>query len=166
MSENNPGDLVASDQVVSLDYSLTVDGEIVDSTEGQEPLEYLHGHNNIIPGLESQLEGLSIGDKKTIVVLPADGYGAFDPRLVVNVPRQDIPEDIPVQVGTELQVRNEEGELSYAMITKVEGENVQMDLNHPLAGKELHFEIRIAGLRQPTEEELAHGHVHSHGHHH
>lgn len=164
-NSENPAS-VSPDVVVRLDYTLTVAGEIVDSTQGESPLEYLHGHDNIISGLESELDGLKVGDRKEVVVSPTEGYGAFDPRLIVNVPREEIPDQVPVEVGTELQVKDQDGNISFATITKIEGDDVQMDLNHPLAGKELHFAIQIAGLRKPTAEELAHGHVHSHDHPH
>ncbi|HMN61167.1 MAG TPA: peptidylprolyl isomerase [Anaerolinea sp.] len=155
----NP-DVVADDVVVSLEYTLTVDGEVVDSTEGDDPIEFLQGHENIIPGLEQQLYGLKVGDKKQVSVLAKDAYGEIDPDAVVEVPRRDIPKDIPIKLGVELTVKNEDGELLDARITSIAKETVQLDFNHPLAGKDLNFDVTVVGLRAAEAEELEHGHVH------
>jgi FKBP-type peptidyl-prolyl cis-trans isomerase SlyD len=158
-------DTVANDLVVAIDYSLRVDGEVIDSSEGQEPLEYLQGHQNIIPGLEKEMLGMKVGDSKEVNVNPAEGYGESDPEAFMEIPKNQFPEHIPVETGTELQVENEQGKPVYARIDKVENNMVTLNFNHPLAGKELHFSVTVLAIRNAKEEELAHGHVHN-GHHH
>ena len=159
-TQNKPGD-VADDVVVSIDYTLTVEGEVVDSTEGDEPLAFLQGHQNIIPGLERELTGMKIGDSKTVVVPPSQAYGEIDPENIIDVPRGEFPTEIPLETGTELEVKNENGEVLSATIASVSTDSVKLDFNHPLAGKELTFNVTVVDLRAPTEEELAHGHIHS-----
>ncbi len=160
MNNSSTPNVVADDVVVSLEYILTVNGEVVDSTEGDDPIEFIQGHENIIPGLERELYGLKVGDKKQVSVPAKDAYGEIDPEAVVEVPRGDIPKDIPVKLGTELTVRNEDGELLDARITSVSKETVQLDFNHPLAGKDLNFDVTVIALREAEAEELEHGHVH------
>lgn len=160
MSENQKPSMVADDVVVSLNYILTVDGEVVDSTEGIEPITFLQGYENIIPGLERELYGLKVGDTKSVHVYAKDAYGEIDPEAVVEVPRKDMPKDIPLKAGTELQVSNEDGELLDAVIVSISKESVRLDFNHPLAGKELNFNVTVVDLRDAEPEELEHGHVH------
>lgn len=156
---------VKKDLVVAIEYTLTVDGEILDTSNGREPLEFLQGHGNIISGLEKEMDGMEIGDEKTVIVAPAEGYGELNEEAIMDVPTNQFPENIPVEVGTELQVQNEQGEPTYARITNVENNVATLNFNHPLAGKKLEFDVKVIGLREPGEEELAHGHVH-HGHAH
>jgi FKBP-type peptidyl-prolyl cis-trans isomerase SlyD len=158
-TQNKPSS-VADDVVVSINYSLTVDGEVVDSTEGDEPLQFLQGHQNIIPGLERELTGMKIGDNKQVVVPPAEAYGEVDPENIVDVPRSEFPTEIPLEPGTELEVKNADNEVLSATIAEIKGDTVKLDFNHPLAGKELTFDVTVVDLRQATDEELAHGHVH------
>lgn len=158
-TQNKPKD-VADDVVVSIDYTLTVEGEVVDSTEGDEPLAFLQGHQNIIPGLESELCGMKIGESKTVVVPPSQAYGEIDPDNIIDVPRSEFPADIPLEPGTELEVKNADGEVLSATIASVNQNTVKLDFNHPLAGKELTFDVTVVDLRAPTDDELAHGHVH------
>lgn len=164
MSEITPPTVVADDVVVSMDYTLTVNGEILDSSEGTDPLEFLQGHQNIVPGLERELYGMKIGDSKQVTVEPQDGYGMVDKDAFLEISRAEFPEDIPLEAGVELDLQDEEGEVMSATIASVEGDNVILDLNHPLAGATLEFSVKITGLRLPTQEEMEHGHVH--GHHH
>ena len=152
--------------VVSLEYTLKVDGEIADSSEGREPLEFVHGAGNIIPGLERVMTGMAIGESKEVVVAAVDAYGEEDEKAFMDVPRDQFPEEIPLKVGTELQVQNQAGQPMYARIDMVGEKSVRLDFNHPLAGKDLHFSVKVVGLRDATDEEKEHGHVHSHGHHH
>jgi FKBP-type peptidyl-prolyl cis-trans isomerase SlyD len=151
---------VADDVVVSIDYTLTVDGNIVDSSEENKPLEYLQGYQNIIPGLEKELTGMQIGESRDVTVLPKDGYGEKDPNALIEVPRSEFPKDFELKTGLELQLQNEDNELLNAIIVDVGSKTVKLDLNHPLAGKELFFRVTVVGLREPTEEEISHGHVH------
>lgn len=157
---------VADGHVVAMDYTLRVDGEVVDSSEGHEPLEFLQGVGNIIPGLERELYGMAVGESKKVIVAPADGYGEFDEEALVEVPKGEFPAQIPLELGTELQVRGQDGETMHGYISNVGEEMIELDFNHPLAGKELHFEVTIANLREASDEELLHGHVHQDGHHH
>jgi FKBP-type peptidyl-prolyl cis-trans isomerase SlyD len=159
-TKNNP-QVVNDDVVVSLDYTLTVDGQVIDSTEGDEPLQFLQGHQNIIPGLERELTGMRIGQSKTVTVPAVEAYGEIDPDNIVDVPRSEFPNEIPLETGIELEVKNADGEVLTATIAEVNDESVKLDFNHPLAGKEPTFNVTVVDLRTPTEEEMAHGHVHA-----
>jgi FKBP-type peptidyl-prolyl cis-trans isomerase SlyD len=159
-------DSVQDGIVVSIEYTLHVDGELLDSSEGQGPLQFLAGYGNIIPGLENEMMGMKIGDSKDVVVQPADGYGEFDDEAFMNVPRDQFPKDMKLEVGAELTVRDNEDQARYAHVDSIEGEAVTLNFNHPLAGDELHFHVKVVALREPNEEELEHGHVHEAGHHH
>ena len=158
--------IVKDNLVIAIDYTLTVDGEVVDASEGREPLEFLQGQGNIIVGLERELLGMKIGESKDVVVSALDGYGEADEEAFMEVPKNQLPENIPVEIGTELQIENDEGEPAYVRIESVENNIVLLNFNHPLAGKELHFAVKVISIREPSEEELAHGHVHDEGHHH
>jgi len=151
---------VKNDLVVAIDYTLTVEGEVIDSSQNSEPLEFLQGHGNIIPGLEKEMLGMNVGDQKSVTVSPAEGYGEINEEALLDVPANEFPENIPVEVDTELQVQNENGEPTYARITKVENNVAVLDFNHPLAGKKLGFDVKVVGIREPSKEELAHGHIH------
>jgi FKBP-type peptidyl-prolyl cis-trans isomerase SlyD len=159
-------DTVEDGVVVSMEYTLHVDGELLDSSDGQGPLEFLVGYGNIISGLEEEMRGMKIGDSKDVVVQPKDGYGEFDDEAFMKVPRTDFPKDMPMEVDAELTVRDDEGNARYARIDSVEEETVTLNFNHPLAGDELHFHVKVVALREPNAEELEHGHVHEAGHHH
>jgi FKBP-type peptidyl-prolyl cis-trans isomerase SlyD len=158
-TQNHPTK-VADDVVVSIDYSLTVEGQVVDSTEGDEPLQFLQGHQNIIPGLEKELNGMKIGDSKKVVVSPDEAYGEIDEENIIEVPRDEFPTEIPLEIGTELEVKNADGEVLTATISEISEKTVKLDFNHPLAGKQLTFDVTVIDLRDATEEELTHGHVH------
>lgn len=159
-------DTVQDGLVVSMDYKLTVDGEVLDSSDGQGPLQFLAGYDNIVPGLEREMIGMKVGESKDVVVSPADGYGEFDEEGFMDVPRSDFPSDLQIEEGVELSVTDDEGKNQYARIESITDESVRLDFNHPLAGAELHFNVKVVALRDPTEEELDHGHVHEEGHHH
>lgn len=151
---------VQDNMVVSLDYVLRVDGGIVDKTEENEPIMFLQGHGQIIPGLERQLYGMSIGESRTVLVSPEEGYGEEFSDAYAEVPREEFPPHIPLETGTALQLRDEQGEIVNAYIVEVRDESVRLNFNHPLAGKELQFQVTVTDLRQATEEEMVHGHVH------
>jgi FKBP-type peptidyl-prolyl cis-trans isomerase SlyD len=165
MTTENKPEQVANNLAVSIDYKLTVDGELIDSSEGDGPLDYLHGHENIIPGLERELTGMKIGEQKNVSVAPEDGYGVVDEGALLDVPRSEFPDEVPLKVGIELEVTDEEGDMLFATIAEVGDKVVKLDTNHPLAGKTLDFDVTIVDLRQASDEEISHGHVHS-GHHH
>jgi FKBP-type peptidyl-prolyl cis-trans isomerase SlyD len=157
---------IAQDTVVSIHYTLTDDaGETVDSSVGGDPLFYLHGNGNLVPGLENALEGKNAGDKVTVTVAPAEGYGEYDKNLVQRVPRRAFKGVAEVKQGMQFQVQSDQGPRSVT-VTNVAGDMVTVDGNHPLAGKNLNFAVEILEVRTPSEEELAHGHVHGPGGHH
>jgi len=159
-------DTVQDGLVVSMDYKLTVDGEVLDSSEDAGPLQFLAGYGNIVPGLEREMAGMKIGESKDVVVAPADGYGEFDEEAFMEVPRNEFPSDLQLEEGIELNVTDEDGQNQYARVENITDESVRLDFNHPLAGAELHFTVKVVALRDPTKEELDHGHVHEEGHHH
>ena len=157
---------VQDGQVVSMEYTLKVDGVVTDSSEGREPLEFVHGAGNIIPGLEREMTGMAVGESKDVMIAAAEGYGERDEEAFMDVPRDQFPAEIPIKVGIELQVQNQAGQPMFARIEKVEDQNVRLNFNHPLAGKDLHFSVRVVDLRDATDEEIEHGHVHGPGHSH
>ena len=157
---------VQDGHVVSMDYTLHVDGEVLDTSSGHEPLEFLQGAGNIIPGLEQELYGMAIGESKKVIVQPDEGYGTIDPEAFVEVPKEQFPPTIPLEAGIEIQVTNQDGQPMSARIDSVGDDSVRLDFNHPLAGKELHFDVTVVSLRDATDEETEHGHVHGGGHHH
>ena len=157
---------ITQDQVVSIRYILRDDGgEVIDRSADGEPLAYLHGHGNLIPGLERELAGKSVGDKLQVKIAPADGYGEHDRALVQQVPRRALKGVGQLRVGLRLQAQTPDGPRAVT-VTQLNGDMVTLDGNHPLAGKTLHFQVEVAAVRAATEEELAHGHVHGAGGHH
>jgi len=144
--------------VVSLDYTLTVDGEVIDSS-GDLPLEYLQGHSNIIAGLEKALDGMQVGETREVAVAPAQGYGEYDPDAMYDLPRDQFPADFDLHLGAGLRVRSSDGYIINARVVSIDDETVKIDLNHPMAGKTLNFRATVTGVRLPTESELAAGRV-------
>ena len=165
MTENSELTRVADDLVVTMDYTLTVDGEIVDSSEEEGPIQFLHGYGNIIPGLEAHLGGLVVGESLQVTVAARDAYGEFDPEQIVDIPLEEFPEEICLEPGVELEMKDQDGDLLFARVISVGKSRAKLDFNHPLAGKQLNFDVTILALRPATPEELEHGHVHgSEGH--
>ncbi len=159
-------DTVENGQVVSMEYKLTVDGDVLDSSEEAGPLQFLAGYGNIIPGLENEMIGMKIGDSKDVVVTPENGYGEFDDDAIMEVPRSEFPKDMEIEEGIELNLTDEDGYQQIGRVESFDDTAVRLDFNHPLAGAELHFSVKVIALRDPTAEELEHGHVHESGHHH
>jgi FKBP-type peptidyl-prolyl cis-trans isomerase SlyD len=160
-------EMVLKDAVVSLDYTLRLeDGEVIDTSEGREPLEFLQGHGQIIPGLEQALYGMKVGDERQVEVPPADGYGEHSSEAFQLVEHSVFPPDMALEVGMGLQMHDGEGNQMIAYVSEVREDGVMLDFNHPLAGQTLFFDVKIAGLRPATPEELDHGHVHGEHHHH
>ncbi|SDK81560.1 FKBP-type peptidyl prolyl cis-trans isomerase /Apo-metallochaperone SlyD [Modicisalibacter muralis] len=156
---------IAQNSVVAFHYTLTNDeGEVLDSSEGREPLTYLHGAGNIIPGLEKELEGRENGEKLQVAVSPEEGYGETQPSLVQEVPRESFQGVESIEPGMQFQAQTQGGPLMVT-VTKVEGDTVVVDGNHPLAGQKLNFDVEIAEVREATPEEAEHGHVHGEGGH-
>ncbi len=153
---------VADDLVVSMHYTLTLDdGEVVDSSVKGDPLQFLQGFGQIIPGLEKELYGMAIGDNKKVVVAAVDGYGEIDPDAFQVVPRSIFPEELDLEEGMGLRMRDQaSGQLIETYVAEIRADEVLLDFNHPLAGEVLTFDIEITGLRAASDEELAHGHVH------
>jgi FKBP-type peptidyl-prolyl cis-trans isomerase SlyD len=152
---------IANGNVVGIDYSLHLgDGRVVDASAPGQPLTYLHGEGQIVPGLESALEGLDVGERRQVVVAPGDGYGEHDPRGVQEVPRAAFPPGFEPQVGMELTAEGPDGEAVPFAVREVRPDSVLIDLNHPLAGKTLHFDVTVRDVRAATDEERAHGHAH------
>jgi FKBP-type peptidyl-prolyl cis-trans isomerase SlyD len=165
--EQQDGLAVADGLVVSLAYTLRLDdGEEIDSASSNDPLTYLHGAQNIIPGLEQALTGLKIGDARQVSVNPVDAYGDVDPEAFELVPYDAFPADVDLEEGMGLQMVDERGRRMDAYISELRDEGALLDLNHPLAGETLHFDVEIVGLRRATTDEIAHGHSHNSGHTH
>jgi FKBP-type peptidyl-prolyl cis-trans isomerase SlyD len=160
-------ELVAADKVVSFHYTLRdKDGTVLDSSEKDEPMAYLHGADNIVPGLERAMVDKQVGDKFDVTVAPGDGYGErVDGQAVV--PRTSFPSDVELEVGMRLFAEGDDGEGFPIWITALTDDQVSIDPNHPLAGVELHFAVEITAIRAATPDELEHGHPHGpDGHHH
>lgn len=158
---------VAEDLVVGINYVLTVDGEEIDSSKDEGPLEYLHGYSNIITGLEKELLGMKINESKQVEIPPEEAYGLVEEEAIISVAIEEFPEDVPLEPGIELEITDAEGDTMFATIVKVGKKNVKLDTNHPLAGKTLFFDVSVVSIRAATSEELDHGHVHfGHGHDH
>lgn len=153
--------------VVAMHYELKNDqGEILDKSEKGDPLYYLHGAENIIPGLEKELTGKKVGDELEVRVEPQDGYGEFDEELIQPLPRDMFADIKNLAVGEELQAQEEDGSIRFFTVKEIKDDEVIIDSNHPLAGETLNFKVKIEEIREATAEELEHGHVHSPGHHH
>jgi len=159
---------IAKGHVVAIDYSLHLgDGKVVDASSPGDPLSYLHGEGQIVPGLEKALEGLAAGEAKQVVVSPEDGYGVSDPGAVQEVPRGAFPPELQPQIGMELVAQGPNGEPVPFVVKDVKLETVVIDMNHPLAGKTLHFDVTVKEIRAASADELEHGHAHGpEGHHH
>ncbi len=144
---NGAGMTIQNGKQVSFDYKLTVDGQVADSSEGRGPLEYTHGSGQIIPGLAKQLEGMKVGEEKTVSVPPEEAYGVVNPQAVQEVPKSQLPPTLQPQVGMMLQLKNKEGQAMPARILEVKPDSIKLDFNHPLAGKTLVFNVKIVSIK-------------------
>ena len=152
--------------VVQFHYTLTdPDGNVIDSSDGSEPLSYLHGADNIVDGLESQLAGKVVGDTFEAVVPAAEGYGEKEGPGPQPIPRSNFPEDVDLMPGMHFIASDESGQEMMLWVMKVEDDQVFVDVNHPLAGVELHFAVEVVSIRDATKEEVEHGHPHGPGGH-
>lgn len=157
---------ISQNKVASIEYTLTDDsGEVLDTSVGGEPLAYIHGMGNIIPGLEEALEGKEAGDSLKVSVAPEDGYGEQNDALVQQVPREMFQGVDEIEIGMQFHAQTAQG-LTVITVTEVAQELITVDGNHPLAGKTLHFDVKVVDVRDATEEELEHGHAHGAGGHH
>ena len=153
--------IVEDNLVVTLDYVLIVEEEILESTDDGEPIVILQGAGEIIPGLENALYGMKVGDKKKVVIEPDEAYGDYDPESLEIVNNEEFSEEIPLDVGTFLDLQDDDDDSVFsAQIIEANEETVTLDFNHPLAGKTLTFEITLSDLRPATDEEIEHGHSH------
>jgi FKBP-type peptidyl-prolyl cis-trans isomerase SlyD len=153
--------MVSENSVVTLDYTVTMDdGKVVDSSKGGDPLQYLHGHHMLIPGLEKALDGMKVGESRQVTVPPEEGYGQLVEDATEWVDRELFPAEVELLPGTVLHIQEGEDEIYPARIVEVESDRVLLDYNHPLAGKTLHFDVTIVDVRPATATELEHGHVH------
>jgi FKBP-type peptidyl-prolyl cis-trans isomerase SlyD len=156
---------VEKNKVVSIHYTLKSDkGELLDTSDGKDPLPYIHGKGQLIPGLEKELEGKEAGAELSLVIPPAEAYGDYNEEQVFVVGKEGFQGEEELTVGLQVQMDTGEGQ-AIGVVTKIEDENVTLDLNHPLAGTTLHFEVKIVELRDATKEELDHGHSHGEGGH-
>jgi FKBP-type peptidyl-prolyl cis-trans isomerase SlyD len=156
-------------RVVRMHYTLKDDrGTMIETSLGREPLTYLHGFGQLIPGLESTLDGSASGSRTTVTVSPGDAYGERDPSAVIRAATSDFPEGLALEPGVEVQTETPDGPITFTVVS-VEGEEAVLDANHPLAGKTLTFDVEVLDVRMATADEIAHGHVHgaggAHGHH-
>lgn len=164
--DGSPNVEVSKNTVVTINYTLTNDrGEVLDSSQGAEPLAYIQGVGSIIPGLEAALEGKQKGDTLNVSIAPAEGYGERNDALVQEVPMSMFEGVDEVQAGMQFHAQTQGG-VQVVTVTKVEGDQVTIDANHPLAGETLNFEVEVVDVREASAEELDHGHVHGPGGHH
>ena len=158
---------IAANKAVSIDYTLTNDaGEVIDSSAGGAPLVYLHGAGNIIVGLEKALLGKEIGSELTVTVEPEDAYGEYLAELVSTLNRSMFEGVDELEVGMQFHASGPDGGMQIVTIRDIEGDDVIVDGNHPLAGQRLNFQVKVVNVRDAHAEELAHGHIHGEGGHH
>ncbi|MFP4364244.1 MAG: peptidylprolyl isomerase [Spirochaetia bacterium] len=151
---------IAKDCVVKIEYTVKDEnGQVIDTSEGRKPLAYLHGNNNLIPGLEAELEGKEEGVKLEATVPPEKAYGEYNDQMIFAVPKDNFQGVDTVEPGMQFQAQLE-NEMRILTVKSIEGDQVTVDGNHPLAGKELHFDVEVKDVREATDEELEHGHAH------
>ncbi|MDP3178519.1 MAG: peptidylprolyl isomerase [Spirochaetaceae bacterium] len=152
--------VIEKDRVVTIDYKLRdAEGELIDSSEGSDPLVYLHGNENIVPGLEKHLLGKGEGDLVDCVIPAEEAYGIRDESLVFKVNKAEFGPEVAIEPGMQFEAHGQNGAQIVTVVGIAEDE-VTIDANHPLAGEELHFHVEVKGVREATSEELEHGHVH------
>jgi FKBP-type peptidyl-prolyl cis-trans isomerase SlyD len=150
---------IKNDVVVSIAYKMYADGDLVEETEGSDPLEYLHGHENIVPGLERALDGKKIGDRLTVTLQPEDAYGEYDEDAIELIDASELPDDI--EPGMELVLEDEDGNFYDVVVRELTDEGVVLDFNPPFAGQEITYDVEVIALREANEDELDHGHPHT-----
>lgn len=156
MAENEVA-VIEKDVVVTMDYSLEVDGKEIDSG----PIQFLHGYGNIIPGLETNVEGMTLGEEKAVFVKAEDAYGQYDPDLEIDVPLTSFPEDFEIKLGHPMRLQDGEGHVFTGVAVAISDETVTLNLNHPLAGKDLLFKTKVVELRPATPIEKEQGRLSS-----
>jgi FKBP-type peptidyl-prolyl cis-trans isomerase SlyD len=151
---------IADGMVVSLAYTMTVEGEVIEESTADEPLDYLHGAQNIVLGLENALTGKAVGERVSVTLQPEDAYGEYDPEDIDEIDRSDIPDGEQIEPGMVLLLEDEEGYMFEATVAEVTARSVMLDFNDPLAGKVVTYDVEVLAVRPADEEELAHGHPH------
>lgn len=152
---------IAQDKVVTIHYQLKNNtGELLESSRDSEPLAYLHGHQNIISGLENALADQGVGAKLDVSVPPEEGYGVRQDVLVESVEKNMFGDEVELEVGMQFHAQSQQGDPYVVTITAIDGDQVEVDGNHPFAGETLNFEVEVMEIRDASEEELSHGHVH------
>ncbi|MEX2131183.1 MAG: peptidylprolyl isomerase [Pseudohongiellaceae bacterium] len=159
--------MIGKNSVVSIHYTLKdEEGVVMDSSEGNEPMTYLHGNNNLIPGLEKELFGKIKGSKLYAVIAPKDAYGEINSDLIQTLGMKMFQGVDDVSIGMTFVAQGKDGHQRQVRVVEIEGDDVTIDANHPMAGKTLHFDVEVMEVREATAQELSHGHVHHHGHDH
>jgi FKBP-type peptidyl-prolyl cis-trans isomerase SlyD len=158
---------IGANKVVTIHYTLKDEsGNVLDSTLGAQPFSYLTGHDQIIPKLEEEIDSMLVGSKKSVLISAEDGYGEYNEELVHHVKKDNFPDDVELEVGMQFVTTSPDGTQMPFVIKEINGNDITIDFNHPLSGKNLDFEIELIDVRDATDEELAHGHVHGpHSHH-
>jgi FKBP-type peptidyl-prolyl cis-trans isomerase SlyD len=159
MTNPEKPDQVAENLVVSMAYSLSVDGKPIDATEAGETLQFIQGYGSIISGLEQAIQGMGLGETRQITVPAGEAYGAYDPEQIVPIPLSEFPAELDLEAGLELEMKDKDGDVVYARILSIGKSRVKMDFNHPLAGKDLDFKVTIKELRPATAKERKQGFV-------
>lgn len=153
---------ITQNTVASIEYTLKDnEGQVLDTSEGREPLTYLHGSGNLVPGLESALEGNGEGDSVSVTVEPAEGFGERDENLIQQVPKTAFEGVDSIEAGMRFQASDENGQGRIVTVTEVADDQVTVDANHPLAGVPLNFDVNVVEVRAASEEEIEHGHAHT-----
>ncbi|MEJ2299145.1 MAG: peptidylprolyl isomerase [Gammaproteobacteria bacterium] len=153
--------IVDNNRVVSIAFTLTDgDGKTLDATQPGKPLDYLHGAENLLPGLEQALAGKEVGDSLTVTIAPEEGFGTVNPDLIQKVPAAAFQGVEKIEPGMAFEAKGPGGEVEKVVVEAVEGDQVRINANHPLAGVTLNFDVTVVAVREADEEEIAHGHVH------
>jgi FKBP-type peptidyl-prolyl cis-trans isomerase SlyD len=153
---------ITSDKVITINYILKDDKGVVIDQSSDASFAYLHGHQNIIPGLENALEEKEKGDSFSLVIEPKDAYGEHNPEITQVIPRSAFG-DVELEVGMQFHAESDAGQPVLITISEINGDDITIDGNPPLAGVTLHYDVDVMDVRDATEEELSHGHVHAHG---
>ena len=164
-------DTIAEGKVVIIHFTLhDAEGEVLESSVGDEPMPYLHGASNIVPGLEKALDGKKVGDNVDVTVAPADAYGDYEDGGTFDIPLEHFPDEMEPELEMQLFAQNEAGESFPIWVVEIGKDTVTADRNHPLAGQSLRFVVEVVGVRDATDDERDHGHPHGidgqAGHHH
>ena len=154
---------IADKKAVTINYTLKDDQDVMIDTSNDSSFVYLHGANNIIPGLETELTGKTSGDKFKLVINPEDAYGQYNDKLTQVIDKEAFGEEQEVEAGMQFHAQGEGDQMVMITVTEVNGDKVTIDGNHPLAGVTLHYDVEVMDVREATEEELSHGHIHQHG---